>query len=260
MSHGGGGDDGGGERWLISYADFITLLMVMFVVLYSMSQIDVKKYMLLAQGLRVAFSGGPESIVDPQINQGGALSEEEMAAPIQIPGMPKRNTGAEEVAGELTSMLTASQLGGLVSVQNNVEGVLISLSEKILYVPGTAELQPEAYPVLDAVAGMVKDMDNDLKITGYTDDTPPQGDQYSDNWELSMARALKIVDYFQAAGLPPERLIAAGRGEYKPLFPNDTPEHRAMNSRADIIVVYPVESDIINLNILSSQPEVGPGE
>jgi chemotaxis protein MotB len=258
MSH-GGGDDGGKERWLISYADFITLLMVMFVVLYSMSQIDVKKYKLLAAGLRIAFSGGPEAIVDPQINQGGALSDEEEAAPIVIPGIPKRDLDAVEVAGELTDMLASSELGGMVSVQNNLEGVLISVSEKILFIQGTAELQPDAYPVLDAVLKMIKQLDNDVKIIGYTDDTQPDGEVYEDNWELSTARALKIVHYFQAAGVEPARLIAAGRGEYQPLFPNDTPEHRALNSRAEIIVVYPVHSDVLDLPIIN-QPKNETGE
>src|SRR5512134_2502757 len=110
------------ERWLVSYADFITLLMVLFVVLYSMGQVDIERYKQLASSLRAAFSGGPTQIVDPGINQAGA-DKDKAAAPIVIPGIPQVSVNAAEVAGELTDLLSASGLGGAVSVQNNIEGV-----------------------------------------------------------------------------------------------------------------------------------------
>ncbi|MCB9134618.1 MAG: OmpA family protein [Anaerolineales bacterium] len=244
MSHGGGSD----ERWLVSYADFITLLMVLFVVLYSMSQVDVARYRLLADGLRAAFDGTTPSMVDPEINLGG-LTDNEAPAPIIVAGIPNVPAQASEVAGQLTDLLTTTDLGSMVSVQNNIEGVLISVSEKLLFQTGTAELQPEAYPVLDTVAEMIRSIDNEIRVIGYTDDTPPLDPQYPSNWELSVARALTIVHYLQEKGITPSRLIPMGRGEYFPLFQNDTPEHRALNSRAEIIIVYPLTSEILNLNI-----------
>jgi chemotaxis protein MotB len=244
-AHGGGGS----ERWLVSYADFITLLMVLFVVLYSMGQTDVQRYKALADGLRAAFSGGPVKIVDPGIDQAGGITEDKEAAPIVIPGIPQVPVSSVEVAGELTDLLRAANLGGAVSVQNNVEGVLISLSEKLVFVPGTADLQADAYPVLDTIAKMISELQNDIRITGHTDDTPPSDPHYLSNWELSVGRALVIADYFHKAGVDPARIMVAGQGEYKPIFPNDTPEHRALNSRAEIVVIYSVASDIVNLNI-----------
>jgi chemotaxis protein MotB len=242
MSHGEG--EGGGERWLISYADFITLLMVLFVVLYSMGQTDVQRYKQLADSLRAAFSGGPVKVVDPMIDQAGG-TEKEAPSPIIIPGIPNTPLDSVEVAGQLTDMLAKSSLGGSVSVQNNIEGVLISLSEKLLFAPGTAELQGDAYQVLDAVVEMVQPLDNDLRVIGYTDDTEPSRD-FANNWQLSVARALTIVDYLVAGGVAPERVTASGRAEFHPIFPNDTPEHRLLNGRADIIVVYPVDTEIID--------------
>lgn len=246
MSHGGG--EGGGDRWLVSYADFITLLMVLFVVLYSMGQVDVEKYKQLADSLRAAFTlgGGPVKVVDSQISQGGGRNPDGVPNPIVVPGIPDKPPVSEEVAGNLASMLSKSNLGTAVSVQTNIDGVLISLSEKLLFDTGTAYLQEEAYPVLDTIIEMLKPTHNQIKIMGHTDNSTPTDPRYGNNWELSTARAIVIANYMIEAGLEPERLIVSGRGEYEPIFPNDTPEHRAMNSRADIIVVYNVEKNVVS--------------
>ncbi len=249
MSHGGGG----GDRWLVSYADFMTLLFVLFVIMYSMSQVDVQKYKQLADGLKVAFSGGENtSVIDPNIDLGGSLDENETAAPIIIPGIPQVSMDTVEVAGQLTNMLASTNLGDMVSVQNNIEGVLISVSENLLFVTGTAELQPGAYQVLDTVVQMISSLENEIKIIGHTDNSPPTDPRYSSNWELSLARAMTIVNYFQSAGIPPNRLIPTGRGEYHPIFPNDSPEHQALNSRAEIIVVYPIQDEIIEIDVFDT--------
>ncbi len=253
MSHGGGG----GERWLVSYADFITLLMVLFVVLYSMGQTDIEKYKQLANSLKAAFSGGPQSVVDPGIDQGGAESSKK-ASPIVIPGIPQTSVDETEVAGQLTDLLAASHLGGSVSVQNNIEGVLISLSEKLVFTPGTAELNPTAFPVLDTIAVMLKPLSNEFRITGYTDNTPPQDPRYTTNLELSLARAVIISTYLEGKGVKPDQIMVAGRGEFKPIFPNDSPEHRAMNSRAEIVIIYQVSDDLINLKSTISGEQVQP--
>lgn len=246
MSHGGGGD-----RWLVSYADFITLLMVLFVVLYSMGQTDMKRYKALAQNLKAAFTvgGAPPRVVDPAIDQTGGLSQQSIAQPIVIDGLPVAASFGNEVAGKLTDLLKENGLGSEVSVQNNVEGVLISLSQKLAFVEGRSELQPTAYPVLDTIAVMLTGIENEVRVIGYTDNSPPLDPKYPDNWSLSLARANEIVRYFQAKGVIPERLIPSGRGQYLPIFPNDTPEHRNLNSRAEIVVIYPISSDVINLDL-----------
>src|SRR5512145_118718 len=134
------------ERWLVSYADFITLLMVLFVILYSMGQVDIKKYQRLADSMRTAFTlGGPSQVVDGQIDQAGGTSEDGTAKPIVVPGIPEGPTQSEEVAGELTSMLASQNLGSAVSVQTNIEGVLISLSERLIFQEGQVELPADAY-------------------------------------------------------------------------------------------------------------------
>ncbi len=255
MSHGGG--DGGGERWLVSYADFITLLMVMFVVLYSMGQVDVEKYKQLAQSMRAAFAfGGPVKVIDAQVSQGGGTSKDGDPNPIVIPGIPEKPPVAEEVAGDLAAMLNGTDLGSEVSIQTNVDGVLISLSEKLLFTTGTAELQNSAYSVLDTIVNMLNETSNQIKIVGHTDTSAPTDSRYKNNWELSTARAQVIADYMINKGIAAPRMIVTGRGEYDPIFPNDTSEHRALNSRADIVVVYQIDSNVISSggSVLQNQP------
>jgi chemotaxis protein MotB len=243
------------ERWLVSYADFITLLMVLFVILYSMGQIDVKKYKTLAESMRSAFTvGGPSQVVDSQINQAGGTSEDGTSKPIVVPGIPDGPTQSEEVAGQLTSMLSSQNLGSAVSVQTNVEGVLISLSERLVFQEGQSELPPEVYPVLDTIVEMLRPIHNKVRLIGHTNNLPSSSSLYPSNWELSLARAMSVARYMINAGLTPERFIVSGQGEYAPLFSNDTPEHQALNARVEIIIVYPVESSIINTNPIHITP------
>lgn len=236
------------ERWLVSYADFITLLMVLFVILYSMGQVDVKKYQKLADSMRTAFTlGGPSQVVDGQINQAGGTSEDGTAKPIVVPGIPEGPTQSEEVAGQLTSMLSSQNLGSSVSVQTNIEGVLISLSERLIFREGQAELPAEAYPVLDTIAEMLRPIDNKVRLTGHTNNLPSSNPLYPTNWELSLGRALSVARYLMNAGITPDRFVISGSGEYDPLFPNDTPQHLELNARVEIIIVYPVQHNVMNI-------------
>ncbi len=243
------------ERWLVSYADFITLLMVLFVVLYSMSQVNVEKYKLLATSMRSAFSlGGPSQVVDSQINQAGGTSEDGTSKPIVVPGIPEGPTQSEEVAGQLTSMLSSQNLGNQVSVQTNIEGVLISLSERLIFADGQAELPPEALIVLDTIAEMMLPIDNKIKVVGHTNDTPSTNPLYPTNWELSLARAASVAKYLMNAGVAPGRMIISGQGEYAPVFPNDTEQHKGLNARVEIVIMYKVDSNIIDINSPVIQP------
>jgi chemotaxis protein MotB len=246
MSH-GGGDSG---RWLISYADLLTLLFALFVVLYALGQTDVAKYKQLAEAFRRAFGGGgggPTLVIDPGIKTGGAGTGESSSAPVDITGMPQRPSDTLDVASDLSQMLQDAGLADGVSVQNNVEGVLLSVSETLLFAPDEAVVLESAYPVLDRIVAMMKDITNEIRVTAYTDDTPPGSERYPSNWELSAARAASIVRYVASQGIDPERLTAAGRGQYHPLFPNDSEEHRAYNRRAEIVVIYTIEYSIFGL-------------
>jgi chemotaxis protein MotB len=235
------------ERWLVSYSDFITLLFVLFVVLYSIGQVDVTKYKILAESMRAAFSaGGAVKVVSNSISaSGGGTDPNSVPAPISIPGMPEQPPQSDQVASQLTTMLNEMNMGSGVSVQTNIEGVLISLSESIIFYPGTANLYPQAYPVLDGIINMLNSMDNQLRIVGHTDNTPPTDTKYTNNFELSVGRANVVAQYLISKGVDPSRITISGKSEYDPIFPNDTDEHRSMNCRADIVIIYPDTSSSI---------------
>jgi len=243
------------ERWLVSYADFITLLMVLFVVLYSMSQVNVEKYKILASSMRTAFTlGGASQVVDSQIDQSGGTMEDGTSKPIVVPGIPEGPTQSEEVAGQLTAMLSSQNLGNQVSVQTNIEGVMISLSEKLIFQEGQIDLPAEALPVLDTIAAMLLPIDNKIKLVGHTNNTPSANPNYPTNWELSLARAMTVAKYLINSGVPPERLIISGQGEYAPVFPNDTEQHKQLNARVEIVIIYKVDSTIIDVNSPGALP------
>jgi len=246
--------EGNNERWLVSYSDFITLLMVLFVVLYSMGKVDVEKYKKLADSMRITFSnGGPVKVVDAQINQSAGSDTNGQPNPIVIPGIPSRPPESEEVAGQLTQMLSSLNLGGSVSVQTNIEGILISLSEKLIFTQGTAELQQSGFPVLDTIIEMLKPVDNQIRIVGHTDNSKPVDPRYRDNWELSAGRAIVIGEYLIKNGIAANRIIISGRADTQPVFPNDTVEHRQLNSRAELVIIYKSESNkVIDTSTLTS--------
>lgn len=249
------GEGGSSERWLISYSDFITLLMVIFVVLYSMGQTDVAKYKQLAESLKSAFSfGGPVKVIDSQINEGSGGMEDGQPKPIVVPGIPSEAPRSEEVADQLTQMLRGTNLGNEVSVQTNVEGVLISLSSKLIFASGTVNLPAEAYPVLDVIVEMIRPIHNTIRLVGHTDDQPSQDPRYASNMELSVARAMVVANYLISKGINPERLVVSGRGQYQPVFPNDTPEHQALNGRVEIVIIYEVENSVIGIDNLNVAP------
>ena len=239
-------EEGHDERWLVSYADFITLLMVLFVILYSMGQVNVEKYRRLADSMHTAFSlGGASQVVDSQINQVGGNKEDGSSKPIVVPGIPEGPTQSEEVAGQLTNMLATQNLGSEVSVQTNIEGVMISLSEKLIFKEGQVDLPADALPVLNTIAEMLRPIDNKIRLIGHTDNTPSSNPRYPTNWELSLARAMSVANYLMSVGIAPGRFIVSGQGEYAPVFANDTQEHKELNARVDIIIVYQVDSNII---------------
>ncbi|MBI5715797.1 MAG: OmpA family protein [Chloroflexi bacterium] len=256
MSHSGGG--GGDERWLVSYADFITLLMVFFVIMYSMATIDSKKYKIVAESLRRAFGGEGAAIIDPSINQGSGGKGETAPAPVGVPEFPPRTPDAYDVATNLGQTLSSAGMASEVNVNNNAEGVLITISEQLLFQSGNADIQPSAKAVLDKLAVMLQGIPNDVRVVAHTDATSPKDARYPTNWHLTTARAVNIVQYLIVSGkIAPVRLTAAGQAEYHPLFPNDTPEHSAFNRRADIIIIYQLDHTNISVGVV--QPVKIPG-
>lgn len=225
----GGHGGGGSGRWLLTYADLITLLLAYFIVMFAISQTDLAKFQKLAASVRRAFN----VIVDPGVLEG--TSEPGTGL---FPELSARKRAYVQISSELAQLAKQRGLQGDLSVNMQREGVVISVSTSVLFDSGSARIRPESQPMLDAIADLLRDMPNEVRVAGHTDDIPPVP-KWPSNWELSTARAVQVVKYLiREGGLDPQRLAAIGYAEYRPLFPNDTPEHRQKNRRVDILIVF----------------------
>ena len=225
------------ERWLVSYADFVTLLFAFFVVMYAISSVNEGKYRVLSSTLTAAFEAQPKSL-DP-IQIGEAM----LAASPHIIDVPDETGYRDEMEGNAElpfSVAEASEAfdgmdDGLVSVAGDSHWLELTLDANVLFSGGNASLTPAASDVLSETANYLSEFDNPLTIEGYTDNVPSSG-RYRSNWELSTARASVVAEFLVSAGIDRRRIAAVGYGENHSLATNATPEGRAANRRVAIVV------------------------
>ena len=224
------------ERWLVSYADFITLLFAFFVVMFAVSQVDSKKVGRFTTSFNEALEWSP--ITQPGSSGGGdkAIPEISLAA---------KGKGKGDFAGEKKGIRTGLSkratkvpaLSGLNVLEVRGELVL-RLPEKLMFDRGEAALSPDGKSALDAIAEELRIRPVRIRVEGHTDSTPIHNTRFPSNWELSMARAMAVVDFLLSnSKIEPGRMGAAGYGEHHPVASNDTNEGRAQNRRVDIIIV-----------------------
>ena len=229
------------ERWLVSYADFITLLFAFFTTMYAISTVDAKKLTSVVASMQTAFasegasargSGGmPQKLVLPAPQQRGQAPR----AGGEQPGI-----NVQEVKARLRVRLAAQVESGLVDVELDPRGLVVSIREAGSFSTGRADLSPVAETVLAELAQALLEVGNAVRVEGHTDDVPIHNDRFASNWELSTARATGVVAYLLRQGVQPERLSAAGYGEFHPREPNDSDDDRARNRRVDVVVLNPV--------------------
>jgi chemotaxis protein MotB len=247
------------ERWLLTYADLITLLMVFFVILYSFSIIDVRKFLSLKGSLTEAFEQG----VLTGVNTTG-LNTSVSGSSVQEQITASSLAAQQSVASQLQQIAEASGQGESVSVTEQPQGVTVSLSAGLLFQSGTADLKPGAKQLIDQISGALKDVDNPLEIVAYTDDIPPEktNSKFRDNWDVGSARGYSVLrQLVDVDKVPENRLSLGNRGQYTPLYPNDSPQNRARNRRVDINIVFPGPDDqpIGSPFQVPVQPNAGPG-
>ncbi len=234
------------DRWLVSYADFITLMFAFFVVLYASSQTDQIKQKQIAQSIESAFQAlglFPSSIPSAQ-NSGALADAQEAAAPVNVilgddlSASPQVQQDLRQLQAKLTGMLSNQVAQHVVALRLGRDGLTISLREAGFYDSGSAVPHASSKATLDRIAATLAAEPYDLRIEGHTDNVPIHTAQFDSNWELSTARATEmakilIVEHGIAAG----RLSAAGYAQYHPVASNDTAEGRGENRRVDIIVL-----------------------
>ena len=230
---------GNHERWLISYADFITLLFAFFVVLYASSQADQVKVRNLAEAIQSAFSQmgvfTPTSSPQIRLNASGPP-----AAPAPIPdaAIIADRHSLSSLEHRLQTALGPEIMRHAVTLQLSHQGLLIRLQEMGFFASGSATLQPASLPVMNQIAAAITPLPNPVRIEGHTDNVPIHNQEFTSNWQLSTARASAIVqDLITNYHMSPERLSAAGYAEYHPVASNATPAGRQRNRRVDVVVV-----------------------
>ena len=227
----------GADRWLVSYADFTTLLLVFFMALYTVSDINEAKLATAATSLRAAFSA-PEPGTEgaPSDGRKDTVLPEPAAAKAGAVPAPRTEAIArvrERIEQELAGAITAGQL----EIGADDRGLVLSLPESATFPVASADVTSTAQGVIDRVATTLEPLVVAVRIEGHTDDTPIRTARYSSNWELSTARASAVVARFIEQRVDPRRLSAAGYGEFHPRASNETLDGRASNRRVDVVVV-----------------------
>lgn len=232
------------ERWLVSYADFITLLFAFFVVMYALSTINEGKYRVLSNSLVNAF-GGIASV--PGLK--GDLPPVAPALPRQVPArqraavrrdaetLRRESTQLAGVARDIRDVLAPLVEQGKVRVTQTSRGVSVEINASVLFASGDAKLTEETSQALRAVAAVLKDDNHDIQVEGHTDSVPIRNAQFPSNWELSAVRASSVVRLLEDNGIGEARLTAIGRGATQPVSSNDTAEGRMRNRRVEITVL-----------------------
>ena len=259
------------ERWLVSYADFITLLFAFFVVMYALSSINEGKYRVLSESIVKAFQNVQSS--DKVIYIPTPAPKGENSAHVQIQTampMPSQPTAKEiterkarelrrqkmkSVAGNLHEVMEPLMRGGQVKVTESNRGISIEINASLLFAPAQAVLNEETVNVLKAVAQVLAQDTHQVQIEGHTDNLPISSPIFPSNWELSSARASSVTRLFIENGVQPERIVVIGYADNRPVDSNATLEGRARNRRVTVMILAENEGESVDLSL---DPDVRP--
>lgn len=220
------------ERWLITYADLITLLLAFFILMYTMSKQDAQKYQEIAGQLKAIFTGGIGVA-----GKGSTLGK----TPTELSFKGGEGSGVRELERQIRGVDEQSKGakgGGRISVFSDERGIVVRAMEKAFFDGGKAELSDQARKALDAIVPVIKSMNSHLRVEGHTDNVPISTSEFRSNWELSVMRATEVVRYLiERHHFPPDKISAAGYAEYRPIASNDNPKNRGLNRRIEMIIV-----------------------
>lgn len=223
----------GAPKWMVTFSDLITLILVFFILLFSMSQIDIVKFRTIADSFqqRQILEFYPSVIpfdnpsAEPEVESGeGREAEQDL----------------NSLLSNIQSYLKENELTDVVVATRSERGVVLVLQEQALFASGEATVLPDAYPFLDKVGGLLSEIPNFVKVEGHTDNRPINTYRFPSNWELSSARASSVVRYLiTTEDLDPKRFIAVGYGDTRPVAPNDKVENLQKNRRVEVIITDP---------------------
>jgi chemotaxis protein MotB len=226
------------ERWIISYADMVTLLFALFVVLYATSDANPQKLQSVHNSIDQAFSIGVlqgSNGSSPVFHSGGGIT----------PSMAEiKSNNLVALEATLGGFAKSNNLEGKVQIRSDSDSITISLADNLLFDSGSADMRPGSQDVLLQVAAALRGLPNEMRIEGHTDNVPVNSVDFTTNWELSGARAARVLRFLKEQGGLTNELFLAGYADEQPIGDNTTPEGRALNRRADIVIMYPTLEEL----------------
>ena len=221
--------------WVATFCDMVLLMISFFIILIAFSTFKVGRVVQFVSGFQGSF----------KILPGGFKTDkgDQVIVPRQDIAKTYRDPGEviSGLKGALDKAIEREGFESQVKVSITKRGVVLDISDAVLFDLGSADVNPVAYPLLDKIGDEIKRSSLSIGIEGHTDNLPIKTDRFPSNWELSATRAVNVLRYFlEKKGVPSERLYAVGFGEHQPLFPNDTPQHRTKNRR--VVIVFNKES------------------
>ena len=239
------------ERWLVSYADFITLLFAFFVVMYALSTVSEGKYRVLGESLINAFGSKaveriPAAVPPLSMN----LPPRRIAGESQL----KQREQMRGIAHDILKVLDSLVRDGQVKVTQSNRGISVEINASVLFASGQAQLRPESGRALQQVARVLAATQQGIQVEGYTDNAPISTPQFPSNWELSAARAASVARLFIDYGVAEQRLSVVGYGPNRALMPNDTPENRARNRRVEVMILAEAPGQVIDIPLGRAAP------
>lgn len=226
------------ERWIVSYADMVTLLFALFVVLYATSDANPQKLQAVHHSIDQAFSIGVlqgSNGSSPVFQSGGGITP-------SISDIKSNNFAA--LTRTLDGFAKTNHLEGKIQVRSDANSITISLADNLLFDSGSADLRPGSADVLREISGALSGLPNHMRIEGHTDNVPTNSPDFATNWELSAARASRVLRFLREQGALTNELFLAGYADTQPMADNGTPEGRALNRRADIVILYPTIEEL----------------
>ncbi|WP_017756144.1 flagellar motor protein MotS [Calidifontibacillus oryziterrae] len=251
----------GSAAWMTTFSDMTMLILVFFILLFSMSQIDLVKFEAIAESFKKStlnFDGYPSVIKNPKPSENPKISKSNQENEEEQEENQDNNNqqgGSEsdslqQLMAEVNKFLEENGLTEVISANREERGVVLVLQEKVLFASGNAELLPAAYPFLDKVGTLLNSVPNPIKVEGHTDNRPISTYRFPSNWELSTARAASVVRYLEANhNLEKTRFYVVGYGETRPIVDNTGPENWAKNRRVEIVISDPKYVETISADM-----------
>ncbi|MBC5638628.1 flagellar motor protein MotB [Ornithinibacillus sp. BX22] len=240
----------GAPKWMVTYSDMVTLILVFFILLFSMSQIDSAKFEAISESFKnrmiFDFFPSPVPMDNPTENtsteeKGQTTNEFDMPVNDDKKSKPDSDTAEDSLSNlmdEVEAYLDEHSLNHVISANRSERGVELVLQDSILFDSGEADILPSAHPFLTKVGNLLSQINNDIKVEGHTDDVPMSSYRYPSNWELSGARASSVVRLLVDENkLDEDRFSIAGYSDTKPLVPNDSASNRSKNRRVEIVIL-----------------------